>query len=165
MSLVEIKIPDSTPEIVEKYSSGDEQALLAKIRYNRLIDIFLGITAYSLQNHLRTTVREIGQIEIDEVYVGLNQRGSQFIVPVQAKSGNDQISVVQTKQDVAYCTDHFPELVCRPVSAQFIDNNLISMFELTINDSEVRIVEEKHYKLVTAQEISDVDLEQYRSDY
>ncbi|WP_040484052.1 hypothetical protein [Lyngbya aestuarii] len=165
MSLVEIKIPDSTPEIVEKYSSGDEQALLAKIRYNRLIDIFLGITAYSLQNHLRTTVREIGQIEIDEVYVGLNQRGSQFIVPVQAKSGSDQISVVQTKQDLAYCTEKFPELVCRPVSAQFIDNNLISIFELTISDSEVRIVEEKHYKLVTAQEISDMDLEHYRADY
>lgn len=163
-SLIEIKIPNSTPEIVEKYSSGDEQALLAKIRYNRLIDIFLGITAYSLQNHLRTTVREIGQIEIDEVYVGLNQKGTQFIVPVQAKSGNDQISVVQTKQDIAYCTENFPELVCRPVSAQFISDDVISMFELTINDSGVRLVEEKHYKLVTAQQISEIDLENYKSD-
>ncbi|HAC65639.1 MAG TPA: endonuclease, partial [Cyanothece sp. UBA12306] len=53
--LMKIKIPDSTPEIIKKYTSGDEQALLTKVRYNRLIDIFLGLTTYSLQNHLRTT--------------------------------------------------------------------------------------------------------------
>ena len=43
------KIPDSTPEIIGAYALGDEQALLAKVRYNRLIDIFLGLTTYSLQ--------------------------------------------------------------------------------------------------------------------
>ena len=45
----------------------DGPALLAKVRYNRLVDIFIGITCYSLQNHLRTTVRSIGQVEIDEI--------------------------------------------------------------------------------------------------
>jgi hypothetical protein len=57
-----IEIPDSTPDLIARFSLSDEQALLAKIRYNRLIDIFLGITSYSLQNHLRTTVKNIGQI-------------------------------------------------------------------------------------------------------
>ena len=45
-NLLSIKIPDATPEIIGKYALGDEQALLAKVRYNRLIDIFLGATAY-----------------------------------------------------------------------------------------------------------------------
>lgn len=49
------KIPDATPGIVAKYALNDEQALLTKLRYNRLIDIFTGVTCYSLQNHLRTT--------------------------------------------------------------------------------------------------------------
>ncbi len=49
-NLIAIKIPDATPEIISVYSLSDEQALLAKVRYNRLIDIFLGITTYSLQN-------------------------------------------------------------------------------------------------------------------
>ena len=53
--LATTKIPDGTPSIVRKYSISDEQALLAIVRYNRLIDIFLGVTCYSLQNHLRTT--------------------------------------------------------------------------------------------------------------
>jgi hypothetical protein len=73
--LITIKIPDSTPEIVSEYSLSDEQDLLAKVRYNRLIDIFLGLTTYSLQNHLRTTVKDVGQIEIDEIYVGIDQVG------------------------------------------------------------------------------------------
>ncbi len=64
---------------------NDEQALLAKIRYNRLIDIFTGITCYSLQNHLRTTVPNIGQVEIDEIYIGIDKRGAHYILPAQAK--------------------------------------------------------------------------------
>ena len=91
-----IKIPDATPEIISAYALNDEQALLAKVRYNRLIDLFLGITANSLQNHMRTTVKGIGQIEIDEVYVALDRRGIQYVIPVQAKGGKDQLSVVQT---------------------------------------------------------------------
>ena len=62
-NLISIKVPEATPEIITRYSSGDEQSLLTKIRYNRLIDVFLGITAYSLQNHLRTTVTDIGQLD------------------------------------------------------------------------------------------------------
>ena len=53
-ALATTKIPDGTPEIIAAYALDDEQALLAKVRYNRLIDIFLGLTTYSLQNHLRT---------------------------------------------------------------------------------------------------------------
>ena len=34
------KIPDATPEIITRYAFNDEQALLAKIRYNRLVDTF-----------------------------------------------------------------------------------------------------------------------------
>lgn len=44
-NLIEIKVPDATPQIIGKYALTDEQALPAKVRYNRLIDIFLGITA------------------------------------------------------------------------------------------------------------------------
>ena len=47
--LAETKIPDATPGIIAKYSMSDEQALLAKLRYNRLVDIFTGLTCYSLQ--------------------------------------------------------------------------------------------------------------------
>lgn len=145
------------------YALTDEQAVLAKVRYNRLMDIFLGITTYSLQNHLRTTVKAMGdtQIEIDEIYVGVNRHGEQFVLPVQAKGGNDRVSVVQTTQDVKWCRERFPLLTCRSVSAQFMAGDVIALFELAMEGQDVKIVEEKHYKLVAGDQIGKQDLELY----
>lgn len=161
--MVAIKVPDATPEVIRAYALTDEQALLAKVRYNRLIDIFLELVAYSLQNHLRTTVRDVGQIEIDELYVGVDKRGGQYIIPVQAKGGNDQLSVVQTEQDLRCCAEKYPDLVARAVSAQFLEDDLIALFELTVEDAQVRVVEEKHYRLVPYMDITREDLDRYRS--
>ncbi|MDP2679684.1 MAG: hypothetical protein Q8O85_13320, partial [Rhodoferax sp.] len=130
-------------------------------RYNRLVDVFLGITAFSLQNHLRTTVKDVGQIEIDEIYVGIDRHGRQFVVPVQAKGGADKHGVVQTQQDVAFCKQAFKNLICRPVSAQFMTDQRIAMFELTVVDGVIKVVDEKHYQLVTSSAISTDDLEAY----
>jgi hypothetical protein len=54
------KIPDSTPGIISKYAMNDEQALLAKVRYNRLIDIFTGLTCYSLHVQFHHIIDGIG---------------------------------------------------------------------------------------------------------
>lgn len=159
--LAATKIPDATPEIVAAYALSDEQALLAKVRYNRLLDIFLGVAAYSLQNHLRTTVIGLGQVEIDEIYVGIDKRGRQYVIPVQAKGGNDRLSTVQARQDLACCTEKYPQLLCRPISAQFIDADRIALFELAQCGDEIRIVEERHYQLVPADQISGDDLRTY----
>jgi hypothetical protein len=150
-SLAVIDIPDATPEIVIRYTQSDEQALLAKLRYNRLIDVFLGITTYSLQNHLRTTVRSTSgsshQIEIDELYVGIDTDGRHYVVPVQAKGGTDQLGAVQAQQDIDFCLQKFPDLECRPVSAQFLSDEVICLFELTIQGGELKVKNERHYKL------------------
>lgn len=161
--LLTIKIPDATPEVIAAYALNDEQALLARVRYSRLVDVFLGITAFSLQNHLRTTVKNVGQIEIDEIYVGIDRRGRQFVVPVQAKGGSDKHGIVQTQQDIQCCAEKFPNLICRAVSAQFMTEERIAMFELTVQDCEIKVVDEKHYQLVPANSISAADLQQYAS--
>lgn len=149
-ALATIDVPDATPEIIKAYALTDEQALLAKVRYNRLIDIFLGIATYSLQNHLRTAVQDMGQIEIDELYVGLDKEGRHYVVPVQAKGGTDKLTPAQTEQDIAFCEERFPDLICRPVSAQFMSGDRIALFELRSQSGEIRIAEERHYRLVPA---------------
>ncbi len=166
-SHLKIKIPDATPEIVTQYALSDEQALLAKVRYNRLIDIFLRVTAYSIQNHLRTSVPEIGQIEIDEVYVAVNNTGNQFVIPVQAKGGTDQIGIVQVMQDLALCRKAFPLLTPRLVAVQFVKDETgetIVMFELIEKDGELLVADEKQYRLVPAHQIGEEDLANYRRD-
>lgn len=157
-----IKIPDATPGMVGRYALNDEQALLARLRYNRLIDVFTGVAAYSLQNHLRTSVSGIGQIETDELYVGLDDAGRQFVFPVQAKGGSDELGVVQAEQDIALCRSKFPGLICRPIAAQFMDGDVIALFELALRDNEVKKLRERHYRLVPSDELSREDLERYQ---
>jgi hypothetical protein len=161
-TLVETKIPDATPGVISMYALSDEQALLAKIRYNRLIDIFTGLTCYSLQNHLRTTAPDIGQVEIDEIYIGLDKRGAHYVLPVQAKGGADRIGVIQIEQDLAVCAAKFERLICRPVAAQFIDESLIALFELEPTNKGLRVSAEKHYKLVPPDDLKDEDLTRYK---
>ena len=164
--LVATKILDATPGVVDRYAFDDEQALLAKLRYNRLIDIFTGVTCYSLQNHLRTTVKGIGQVETDELYVGVDKRGAHHVFPVQAKGGKDEIGVVQIEQDMALGAEKYPGLVCRPIAAQFMADEVIALFEFTVDETEdgdeVRKVDESHYRLVAPADLSRDELERYR---
>lgn len=160
--LAETKVPDSTPGVIEKYAFTDEQALLAKVRYNRLIDIFTGLACYSLQNHLRTTVPDMGQVETDELYIGLDQRGVHYIIPVQAKGGNDKLSIVQIEQDLALCAAKFPNLVCRAIASQFLGEGLIALFLFEETPEGVRISAEAHYRLVPPDQISPEDLKAYQ---
>lgn len=160
--LVTIDIPDATPELIRAYALDDEQALLAIVRYNRLIDTFLGLTTYSLQNHLRTTVKGVGQIEIDELYVGLDRYGCHYVIPVQAKGGNDLIGIVQIAQDLKFSQEKFPGMRCRAIAAQFMNEGVVALFELTVQDETVRVVEEKHYRLVPASRLDSKAIRDYR---
>jgi hypothetical protein len=137
--------------------------LLARLRYNRLIDIFLGIACYSLQNHLRTTAPNIGQVETDELYIGVDRRGSHYVVPIQAKGGSDRLSVIQIEQDLAVCASKFPALICRPIAAQFMKEDVIALFEFEQSEDGLGVSMEKHYKLVPPEEITEIDLDLYRN--
>ncbi len=161
-NLIAIKIPNATPGVISKYALSDEQALLAKLRYNRLIDIFTGITCYSLQSHLRTTVPGMGQVETDEIYIGLDRRGAHYVFPIQAKGGRDKLGVVQIEQDFAICAEKFPELICRPIAAQFMADDVIAMFEFVKGEKGIALSSEKHYRLVAAEDMTTEDLENYR---
>ena len=161
--MAETKIPDATPGVITKYAFGDEQGLLARLRYNRLIDIFTGVTCYSLQNHLRTTVPNVGQVETDEIYIGVDRRGVHSVFPVQAKGGRDKINIVQIEQDFALCAHKFPSLICRPIAAQFMQNDLIVLFDFEEGESGLALSSEKHYRLVPPEQVTVVDLETYRT--
>lgn len=161
--LAETKILDATPGIIKNYAMSDEQALLAIVRYSRLIDIFTGLTCYSLQNHLRTTVPSMGQVETDEIYIGLDKRGAHYLLPVQAKGGNDKLGVIQIEQDFAVGASKFPNLICKPIAAQFMPNGAIALFEFELTQNGIAIVSEKHYRLVTPNDVSVEELESYKA--
>lgn len=161
-SLAETKVPDATPGVIARYALGDEQALLAKLRYNRLIDIFTGVTCYSLQSHLRTSLEGHGQMETDEIYVGLDRRGVHYVFPVEAKGKRERLGSVQLRQDMLLCSTKFPDLICRPIGAQFTADDLICLFEFEESEAGIRTVAEKHYRLVPFDSLTREELAQYR---
>ncbi len=170
VGLATTKIPDSTPGLIAAYAQTDEQALLAKVRYNRLIDIFTGVTCYSLQNHLKSTARlfddgKAVQVEIDELYVGVNKRGTHYAFPVEAKGGTDRLGLASVITNCRLCREKYPDLEVLPLAVQFAAEDVIVVFafEWATGSSWPRLAEEKHYQLVPYSAIGAEDLARYRN--
>jgi hypothetical protein len=175
-----IKIPDSTPQIIARYAQQDEQAVLARIRYCRLVDIFMGMASYQLQSHMRTTMAHFkgAQTELDEIYVGVNTNGTQFVIPIQAKAQNEKIGVIQIITDHFTCQEKFPTMATRTLAAKIVRTERLDGFGeiLTVAlieglvegkdwDYNVTKIAEEHFQLVPSSSISDDELKSYRSRF
>ena len=104
----------------------------------------------------------MGQVETDEIYVGVDRRGAQYVFPVQGKGGSDNLGIVQIEQDFALCAAKFPGLICTPVATQFMADSVIAMCAFEQTAKGVRVSAEKHYRLVAPGEVSDEELTAYR---
>jgi hypothetical protein len=153
--LTPILLPDATPEIVTEYAGADEQGILAKVHYNRLVDTFLQITCYHLQNHWRTSIKNKGQCEIDDLYVGVDIDGKQYVVPIEAKSAKETINKVQVAQMIDLARERYPKLIIRAVGIQELkDGSLVFIeFPAATSIDEISIKEMRRYRLVEMKEI------------
>ncbi len=168
--LATVRLPDATPGVISRYALSDEQALLAEIRYNRLLDVFTGLACSQLQSHLRTSITTVSdidgtpsssQVETDDLYVGIDEHGAHYVLPVQAKRGTDNLSVVQIWQDLRVADQKFPDLTARPIAAQFMGHGAIALFEFRESDDQITIVKERHYSLVAPDELTQEELAAY----
>lgn len=159
-----VKVPDATPGVVAMYALDDEQALLAQIRYNRLLDVFTGVTCYSLQSHWRAFVPGRGQIECDEVYVGLDRFGAHYVFPVEAKGRKEKLNVIQIRNNFEICAVKFPDLICVPIGAKLIEPGHLALFSFRHSRTSVKLSEERQYELVPAHQLDDEDLASYAQE-
>jgi hypothetical protein len=147
-----IILPDHTPEeVLEHGSTRDEQAVLATLHYNRILDLFMWCRLERKQSHWRTKVTGLGQIEIDDVYIGVDGKtGDEVVVTVQAKRDRDRVNAVQIMQDIRACRERDDGRVCRPVAVHYdsLSRRLALMeFGETACGTSVNIVAERHYLL------------------
>lgn len=157
LSIIEIpahlkvyQIPCAVPDIVSSNLARDEQGLLTVVRYNRLLDVFTGLACFHLQSHVRTHIKGHGQVEVDELYVGIDKDGQGFVLPVEAKDVGESLGVGKVVALTLFGQHKYPSLVCRPIAVVRESEARITCieFEPVTDIAKVAIVEVRRYNLI-----------------
>ena len=147
-----IEIFNAIPEVVESLLRKDEQSLLTRLLYNRLVDIFSGLTCFHIQNHYRSFVMDMGEVEVDALYVGVNSNGILFVVPLEAKSQSESemIGRIQISQMVKLVRQDFPNFQRRILAVKALQDATIGIVEFNDYEDpdEIRILSVGRYKLI-----------------
>jgi hypothetical protein len=137
-----IETIDTTPLPVrrllpEMLAEIDEQGLLTIINYCKLLNHFTGLNVYRLRNHVRKSVKGVGQAEVDTVDVGvaLSDEEEPIIFPIEAKAREDAINKVQIAAQVQFARQYFPDCEIRPLAIKVDGKGLLHVLEFT-NDIE-----------------------------
>lgn len=147
-----IDIFNAVPSVVEAFLRHDEQSLLTLLLYNRLVDVFLGLTCFLIQNHYRGHVRELGQVELDALYAGVNADGTLYIIPIEAKSVGDgeMIGRIQISQMARLVRQAFPTQQRRLVAVKILADSTVALVEFSDHDvpDDIHILQVKRYRFV-----------------
>ncbi len=144
-------VPWAVPEIVAANLARDEQGLLTIARYNRLLDVFTGLACFHLQSHVRTHIKGHGQVEIDDLYVGVDKEGIGYVLPVEGKEEGESLGRDKAVALTKFARFKFPNLRCRPIAiARQADEVFACIeFEPTESVASVAVLEIRRYRLVS----------------
>jgi hypothetical protein len=135
----------------EDISEIDEQGLLTIVSYCKLLDHFTGLTVYRLRNHVRKSVKGVGQAEVDAVDVGvaLSEEEDPLVFPIEAKAREDAVNKVQIAAQVQFARQYFPAYEIRPLAIKIDDRGLVHFIEFTneIEPNDLGIVRRSTYKI------------------
>ena len=152
MDYAPVDIYNAIPEVVEGLLRHDEQSLLTRLLYNRLVDIFTGLTCFHIQNHYRSFVYEMGEVEIDSLYVGVDNRGVLCVLPIEAKSQADSEMVgrIQVSQMARLVRQDFSELERRILATKALQDGTIAFAEFSDDEDpdDIKIISVGRYRLI-----------------
>jgi len=147
-----IDIYNALPEVVEGLLRNDEQSLLTRILYNRLVDIFTGLTCFHIQNHYRSFVNEVGEVELDALYVGVDKDGQLFIIPLEAKSAGhgELLGRIQVAQMAGLARQDFAEMKRRLLAVKQLPDGTIAFVEFSdkLEPDDFKVISVSRFRLV-----------------
>jgi hypothetical protein len=147
-----VNIYNAIPEVVEGLLRHDEQSLLTRVLYNRLVDIFTGLTCFHIQNHYRSFVTGMGEVELDALYVGVDKTGTLFVLPVEAKSQaeSEMLGRIQVSQMAKLVRQDFAQLHRRVLAVKALADGTIAMVEFDDHEEpdEIGIVSVSRFRLI-----------------
>jgi hypothetical protein len=129
----------------------DEQGILTMVGYCKLLDHFTGLTVYRLRSHVRKSVPNVGQAELDEIDVGVALRDDDVpvVFPIEAKAADEVINRVQVATAVAYCQTYFARHEIRPIVVKLTYDGVLHFLEFRATTSlpGLRVVHSCGYRL------------------
>lgn len=148
-------VQDETSELFLRHTisdqdSSDEQSVLVRARQNDLVADFLGLDeCQHLQSHVRKFIRDRGQIELDELYVG-RADGQEFIVPLEAKNAEEgeQLGLFQTLSLIRFAKQEYPQLTPAPLGmkVQSRQSLVLCQFNDTLDYDSVDYLQCQEYE-------------------
>lgn len=143
-------IPYAVPDIVAMHLPRDEQGLLTVARYNRILDVFTGLACFHLQSHVRTQIKGHGQVEIDELYVGVDKDGRGYVLPVEGKEEGESLGIDKAVSLSLFARAKYPSLICRPIAIIRESENQLACVEFEPADviEKVSVLDMRRYLLV-----------------
>lgn len=155
-----VDIYNAIPEVVEGLLRQDEQSLLTRVLYNRLVDIFTSLTCFHIQNHYRSFVAGMGEVELDALYVGVDKAGTLFVIPVEAKSRaeSEMMGRIQVSQMARLVRQDFAQLRRRILAVKALADGTIAMVEFDDHEEpdDFGIVSVARFRLVRRTATGDV---------
>jgi hypothetical protein len=125
---------------------------VTRVLYNRLIDIFTGLTCFHIQNHYRGFVEGMGEVELDALYVGIDKTGKLYILPIEAKSQaeNEMIGRVQISQMAKLVRQDFAHLNRRILAVKHLRDGTIAVVEFDdqVEPDDFSIVAVSRFRLI-----------------
>lgn len=129
----------------------DEQGLLTMVSYCQLLDHFTGLKVYRLRSHVRKSVADIGQAELDEIDVGvaLREDDKPVIFPIEAKAVDEPVNRVQIAAMVIFCEQYFAGYEIRTLAIKLDYDSLIHFLEFNTSRraADLKIVKSATYRL------------------
>lgn len=136
------------PDLVNEFTSHDEQGVLTLIRYADVVSKFTSLDrCHHLQNHLRASF-ESGQVEIDSLYVGSRDE-EPVIVIVEGKGMDEEFTRNQLRMNAAAIEslDAYPDTV-HIVGVQPRHEDLFTIVEFEIPpryEGQINVQRTKEY--------------------
>ncbi len=139
-----VLVSDVIPAWARRFMSDDEQGMLTVIASNGLVAQHLGLKrAFRLQSHLRCSVANYGQVEIDELYVGENDAGNHVVVAVEAKdrSDHDRLNISQLYGCAQALLERYPGLQLKLLGVKPVGAGAVAMCEFSVGRTPDDIIE------------------------
>jgi len=138
-----VLVSDVIPSWARGFMTDDEQGMLTAIASNGLVARHLSLKrAFRLQSHLRCSVANYGQVEIDELYVGEDASTKHVVVAVEAKdrSDHDLLNISQLFGCAQALFERYPGNQLKLLGVKPVGDGAVAMCEFRVgkNPNEVR---------------------------